>query len=299
MLTSIVPNGGYVATHFLKVARMHLESRNQRDTLTAHWEFLLRSAIGPAVFLVEDIKLGRQTSVLHMKLYQGSCLLNSAPWVDPDQKAKAIAVGYITQTNFSLEQGLSLETGYGLHPPIPPVDLDALDKGEDPNWERMGPPNAAFKKVRWTEICMLYAPRAGQPRKSIMDMWARLPHGEKFTGDKMGYVIDAWPTVVESYRPSPPPEGQEPTEENLTPFSYNEIYWYPTVVLNLEIKKALPDEGEEWLFMRVLTRQIKNGRLDLEVLVYDKSGDLVAVSSHVNLVLGMNRNEAGRKKSSL
>ena len=35
---------------------------------------------------------------------------------------------------------------------------------------------------------------------------------------------------------------------------------------------------------------IRNGRLDLEVLIFTESGDLVALSNHVALVLGSERN---------
>ena len=67
-------------------------------------------------------------------------------------------------------------------------------------------------------------------------------------------------------------------------------FWYPTVVLNLDIKKALPLEGAEWLFSRVRTKMIKNGRMDLEVVILDEGGDIVAVSSHVALIFGAERN---------
>jgi N-methylhydantoinase B/oxoprolinase/acetone carboxylase alpha subunit len=67
-------------------------------------------------------------------------------------------------------------------------------------------------------------------------------------------------------------------------------------VLNLEVKKALPEEGVEWLQLRIQSKQIKNGRFDLEVLILDQEGDLVALSNHVNLILGSDRNMAGRKR---
>jgi acyl-CoA thioesterase FadM len=72
-------------------------------------------------------------------------------------------------------------------------------------------------------------------------------------------------------------------------------FWYPTVLLNLDIKKALPAEGVEWLFVRVATKQIKNGRMDLEVVVFDEGGEIVALSHHVALAVGSERNLANRK----
>lgn len=75
-------------------------------------------------------------------------------------------------------------------------------------------------------------------------------------------------------------------------------FWYPIVVLNLDIKKALPLEGAEWLFTRVRAERIRNGRMDLEVVILDESGDIVAVSSHVALIVGAERNMSRRNDSS-
>lgn len=47
-------------------------------------------------------------------------------------------------------------------------------------------------------------------------------------------------------------------------------FWYPTLLLNLEIKKVLLSEGAEWLFLRVRAKMIKQGRMDLEVVVLDQ-----------------------------
>lgn len=50
-----------------------------------------------------------------------------------------------------------------------------------------------------------------------------------------------------------------------------------TVLLNLDIKKSLPSEGVEWLFVRVSTKQIKNGRMDLDIIILDDGGEIVAL----------------------
>lgn len=41
--------------------------------------------------------------------------------------------------------------------------------------------------------------------------------------------------------------------------------WFPTVVMNLEAKAALPEDGVEWLAVQVTSKQIKDGRSDLDV----------------------------------
>jgi len=76
-------------------------------------------------------------------------------------------------------------------------------------------------------------------------------------------------------------------------------FWYPTILLNLDIKKPLPDEGVEWLFARVDTKEIKNGRMDIEVVILDEGGELVALSHHVALAVGAERNVQVRREGKL
>ncbi len=77
--------------------------------------------------------------------------------------------------------------------------------------------------------------------------------------------------------------------------------WFPTVLMNLEMKTPLPEEGAEWLAVRVTSKQIKDGRFDLDVMIRDADGELIALSHHVAMILSAERNEAKRNqpKSSL
>ena len=67
-------------------------------------------------------------------------------------------------------------------------------------------------------------------------------------------------------------------------------YWYPTLALNLDVKKLLPEEGVDLLFVRVQAKVVKNGRFDLDVSVWDEEGEMVAQSNHASLVLDASRN---------
>ena len=106
--------------------------------------------------------------------------------------------------------------------------------------------------------------------------------------ESLGYVADMFPQIVEAYRDDPAANSADGKKWP--------SFWYPTILLNLEIKKVFPPEGVEWLFVRVRAKQIKNGRMDLEVVIMDADGDLVALSQHVSLVLGAERNVAERGK---
>ncbi|EOD47631.1 putative thioesterase family protein [Neofusicoccum parvum UCRNP2] len=263
-----VPHGGFVTSVFLRVASTHfgttLAAQNQPHTITLHLEFLRRTQEGPATFKVKDAKLGRQTSTIHVSLVQDG---------------REEVVGYITNSNIDAEDGVSFETGWALHPASPPVDLARLADDKDANWAEMTEkPFPKFRKV--TNRVRMYLPRRGQAMTSVCDEWIRLESGERWTNEGIGLVSDLWPQIIEEFRRE---------EKNAAPF------WYPTLLLNLDIKKSLPEEGTEWLFARVRAKKIKNGRQDLEVVIHDASGDIVALSHHVGLVLSAERNMAKRR----
>lgn len=263
-----MPHGGLVTSVFLGVASTHfgttLAAQKQPHTITLHLEFLRRTQEGTATFKVKDAKLGRQTSTIHVSL---------------TQDGREEVVGYITNSNMDTESGVSFATGWSLDPPPPSVDLARLARhGADANWTEMTKkPFGQFRKVM--NRVRMYLPQRGQATTSLCDEWLRFESGERFTNESVGLVSDLWPQIIEAFRRD---------EKNSAPF------WYPTLLLNLDVKKSLPEEGVEWLFVRVRAKKIKNGRQDLEVVIQDASGHVVALSHHVALVLSAERNTAKR-----
>jgi hypothetical protein len=73
-LILLVPNGGYVTGIILEVVKSHfstsLAKQDQPHTIALHVEFLRRTRVGPATFKVHDVKLGRQTSIVHVTMEQ-------------------------------------------------------------------------------------------------------------------------------------------------------------------------------------------------------------------------------------
>jgi hypothetical protein len=187
------------------------------------------------------------------------------------------------------ESGVSFPTTWSLTPPPQPVNLSLLAQDKDENWARKGKlPFSGFRKA--TEKTQFHFPRGGQRSKSTADEWIRLTTGEKWTNASLGYVADMWPMPVEAYLHSYNPYDIANKDK-----SKPAKFWYPTLLLNLEIKKTLPEEGVEWLFVRVDTKQIQNGRLDLDIVVMDEGGEIVATSQHVAFVVDAERNLAERK----
>jgi len=289
-----VPHGGYVTSCFLEVAQLHfkstLASQNQPHTIALHLDFLRRTHVGPALFTVQDVKIGRQTSVIHVSLSQ-SLDSNGEP---PSEEAnvREEVVGYITNSNISTETGMTLTTGFELDPPPPTVNLAHLGQGKDELWARQdNMPFATFRKA--TKKIQYHFPVGGQVDQGISDEWLRFSTGEKFTNASLGFVCDIFPTPVETLLGEENPYDIN-TSKRQAASNDTAKFWYPTMLLNLEIKKALPEDGVEWLFVRTRPKEIKNGRMDLEIVIMDSEGGIVALSHHVCFVLGSERNTAKR-----
>ncbi|KAL6699504.1 thioesterase-like superfamily domain-containing protein [Trichoderma pleuroticola] len=292
-----VPNGGYVASVFLRVATEYLAHKNLTDTITAHWEFLNRTISGPAVLVVEEVKPGRSISVLHITLYQGN-LLSQAPWISTGSqpgtpKSERVVAAYLTNRSIAAENGISLPTGWSLQPQLsPPADFDKMLANEDPEW---GPLDLVMqRRVTATQQLRYFYNRAAFANSgpdSPFDLWMCTRNGEPLKATSLGFVVDCTAAFIpELHRPrskdDPPVAGGE--------FTRKTALWYPTLAMNLEVKKALPAEGERWLFVRTSAKQIYNGRFDVEIIVFDRTGDLVALSHHVAMLVNAEKNTAKR-----
>lgn len=239
------------------------------------------------MLVVEDVKPGRGVSVVHVTLYQGE-LLPQRPWVSPKSKKRAVA--YITNSLLAGEEGITLPTGFDIKDPPPPVDLELLAKDADANWERLHMHIMDYVPIM--NNLEYYAPKGCAFRPASYDVWLRMANGEPFTNASLGYVSDVGPPLlVETFRPADadaevPPGG----------FAFDKMFWYPTVTMSLEVKKALRQQGEEWLRLRVAAKVMKNGRYDAEVVVFDREGEVVALSNHVALAVDMERNTSRSEK---
>src|ERR1700761_834478 len=69
-----VPNGASLPSPFLVVARLHMTlthaTRASINPINLHLQFLRRTSVGPALFTVQDVKLGARISNLHITLSQ-------------------------------------------------------------------------------------------------------------------------------------------------------------------------------------------------------------------------------------
>ena len=248
--------------------------------MALHIEFPRRTEIGPAICTVRDVKKGRQTSTVHVTL---------------SQHGREEVIGYLTHINLEAEEGVTFPTGWSLEPTPLVANLSKFEHNTDENWvEQTEMPFAKFRKA--SNRVRFFFPRKGQFLQSVSDQWICFRDGTKFTTESLGYVADMFPQVVESYRDEDDPYAVRKIDDGKKKKPIGARFWYPTVVLNLDIKKALPKEGSKWLFCRARSKQIRKGRLDIEVVILDESGELVAISHHVTLVLSAARNLAARRR---
>lgn len=299
-LTNTVPNGGYVASCFLLVARTHMStthsSRSEPHPINVHLEYLRRTSVRQAIFKVKDVKLGSRISNLHLSCEQEQ----------ENGKVQVAVEGYITMSNIGKESGMSLPTKFELHPAPIPADLPTLaSKGEEQNFAlRRNQAFPQFRRAAQNIQIHLEKPdrRPADRPTSILDQWVRfspLKKPGKWTNDCLGFVVDMFPQIVESYINAERGES-DLHEMKPDPSNPRPTYWYPTLSLNLDVKQLLPAEGVDWLFVRMQAKKIHNGRLDLMITVLDERGDIVALSTHCALVMDGQRNlqRGGQKQGS-
>ncbi|MCJ1399345.1 hypothetical protein MMC11_002547 [Xylographa trunciseda] len=193
--------------------------------------------------------------------------------------------------NMSTANGISYATDYKLLPEPTPADVTKLAAGDDPGWIGYSNPYYPQSPTKVQTHLRFVMPKRGSPHSSITDEWITPTRsGERFTNEMIGFVADQWPQMCENYRAGSIHSSEgivaralraangatRPEDEG-----WRSPFWYPTLSMGIEIKKLLPQEGIEWLFVRARAKEIKNGKMDVEVVIMDADLDLVALSNHV------------------
>jgi hypothetical protein len=69
-----------------------------------------------------------------------------------------------------------------------------------------------------------------------------------------------------------------------------------TLTLDIEFKRRLPKEGQEWMFTRAATRMMQDGRYDLDVTICDQHMDILCLSRQTIVALDAKRKFGTGKK---
>ncbi|KAE8381300.1 thioesterase-like superfamily-domain-containing protein [Aspergillus bertholletiae] len=297
---SLVPHGGYTTavlyrlttTHF---ARSEASPYRSKPVLPIAFQltFVRPTQVGPVTLTVEEVKLGARTSTIQVTLSQ-------------DVASKGLqtkVVGYITVSPVEADQEGPVVIGNSTLQPSPPsgsnpdggIDFTALaEKGRDGQWTRF-PTVPAIAISQHTELFGALPPSTVQERvNTTVDQWARFcPGGQvpaRWTNEALMCLLDLFPMALDrlsamatsAWARTTGPEGKQSRPPG--PF------WFPTVAFSVDLKKSIPAEGTTWLHSRVVTQTLRAGRADIRVEIFDQSGDLVAISSQVCMVVGFDRN---------
>ncbi|KAJ5628262.1 hypothetical protein N7490_010490 [Penicillium lividum] len=304
-----VPHGGYTSAVLYKLAITHFQHAHPKQystpasPISLQLSFIRRTAAGPATLEVEDIKLGARTSTIHIKLLQPS-------EKQPDKLETKVA-GYITVSPPDAEVGISVPTGWKAHPEPAPgslpdgrVNFAALAQGKDGAWVKTEPPYSEFRRAA-TQL-ELYGPGKGETQQKrsgvmVIDQWARFrPCGDqegRWTDAAVVYLLDMFPMALDGFDSVSAKAIAKENGKSVAEMKAN--FWYPTVTLNIDMKKHLPAGGVEWLYSRIVTKVVRDGRTDLDVTVLDQDGEVVALGTQVGLVVSASRNLGSRKMEKL
>lgn len=194
------------------------------------------------------------------------------------------------------------------------IDFKVLAKdGRDREW-RAGP--QALPSLHAVKHLKLYSPSSTVLPKTVeeragVEQWAQFAPGgtpARWSNEAVVCLADIFPAALDrmgameemrllatgaSGTSEGPAEESDGDGLNGRATTYQGLvqFWYPTVIMNIDLKTRLPPSGVEWLYSRVVTRMVRGSRADLEVLILDQDGELIATSTQVALVVDPARNE--------
>ncbi|KAJ0413197.1 thioesterase-like superfamily-domain-containing protein [Aspergillus carlsbadensis] len=325
------------ATHFAQKLATTTSSDARRpkraqEPIGLQITFQRRTFAGPAILSVQEIKLGARVSTIHVTLSQARDERAAAaaatesgslrPPKSSDLEVKVLA--YVTLSPPEAEEGPAVTGSWDLSPAPPPgslpgglIDFKVLEEtGIDGEW-KAGPVatptlHAAKHLQAYSPASILRPKTVAERAAQVVDQWSRFAPGgapARWSNEAVVYLADIFPAAldrlgalqtIETHRATgggdrtAAGDGSKlATGEGLVQF------WYPTVTMNIDLKRRLPREGVEWLHSRVVTRMLRGSRADLEVLIIDQAGGLVATSTQVALVVDPARNGKGRGEGKL
>jgi hypothetical protein len=236
---------------------------NQPDMITFHVEFLSKSVIGNATVSIQPLKLGRQFSTVRVNITQRD---------ETKGKTTVCLEALVTQGNLATEAQngeVDLVTK-GLLDKSSIPKRNTCDKWvTDQGWHSRRP--AAFKLEMYLpegsdSLCV--SPTEGP---GVREQWAHWAPGVGTT-----FSITSLAFLADCFRPLPEAYGVRNS-------------WFPTLSYGMEVKRAPPAGGWEWLFVRIDMGICRNGRHDYSVVIADEQGEVVAICRHTTLVLSADR----------
>lgn len=205
-----------------------------------------------------------------------------------------------------------------LSPNVPAVDFGLLLQHKDPTWTFFTLP---YQDPKYLSNCIFAMQKEPCPDRSITQQWLGLSNpAERWKTDMLPIACDMYVPALENFyegsdrsiqafarqsvefaaavkRRDEREEGADGTEPvHRASEEWKPPRWYTTVNMSVDVKRALPEEGVDWLFTRMKTNEVVDGRLDVQAMIFDEQGRLVALASYVWVVVETEGLAAGRAK---
>jgi hypothetical protein len=241
---------------------------NQPDLITFHVEFLSKTTVGKASLSIQPLKSGRQFSTVRVNITQHD---------EVNGGAIICLEALVTQGNLAREAqsgGVDLATPGLLNKTFIPKRGECERLEMDPVWPLRRP--ALFKIEIYLSAgsdSLCSSPTLGP---CVREQWVRWAPSVG-----MGFSISSLAFLADCFRPLPEAYGVTDS-------------WFPTRNYGMEVKRAPPVGGWEWLFLRITMGLCIGGRHDYAVVIADEEGEVVAVSRHTALIIGAESNISRR-----
>ncbi|RAH70434.1 thioesterase family protein [Aspergillus aculeatinus CBS 121060] len=287
-----VPNGGYVAAIFYRVAATHLLATQPNRhhgcarPIAMQLSYFHRCQTGPATLLVDNIKLGTRISVIHVTLIQAD---------------RPSVAGYVTISDRVSETGISVPGDWSVGSRVCKGSIQMASSPPshtgDNMWKQVVVSNPAFRrastKVELYQSCA-GSGRADTPQQPGVGQWARLrPDSQQESGSSTSWTMESVSFLCDIL-----PTALGPLEHWVNQ-KYNSgetvagapgPVWFPTLALNIDYKRCAGADLGEWLYSHIHMKSVHNGRFDVEVVIVDVVGNLVAIATQVALIMPSERN---------
>lgn len=276
------PHGGYLMAIFYRLARSRfcqpIPTSPPTDScpISMQMTFLRRCKIGPALLSLRDLKVGANISVLQITLSQD------------DSRGEAIdkISGMLVVSDLDNERGFSRPPSSRHYPSPGHSPLHLCTVGSGP-WRLFPVPHATYRKAAaHVEVYVKNSSSSERSRPKVTYQWSRLRWTEngnmiqgRWTNEAVCLLLDILPETLADL------------EERV---GRGSPVWFPTMTLNVDFKRKLPENGLEWLFSRITTKVVKNGRMDIGIDLSDQEGNIIALAHHTALIMS----GARTKKSS-
>lgn len=248
---------------------------------------------------VTPLKLGAGTSTLQLNVYQ---------------KDKLTVVALATSVNFDKPFGPSADMKFRLNPPIKSLpDFEkAMASQPQPDWiggytdgEVMPCMGRLFSLI----------PREGYPTDGVMSTWSHWKDDVPMDAFYLTVMADIFPSMADTLlrnkglfdahknhqkvlewdkqNPGVPITLYTTVKEAMKAKTFNS-----TVTMDLEFKRRIPETGLDWIFTRLSTKLMEDGRVDLSIDLCNDKLELLVVASQTMLVLDVERKFGGESKES-